>query len=224
MEHVNVIGTRDVAVSEVSPHPQNANKGNKAEIARRLREMGQYRTIVVHQPTGYILAGNTVYAAATDELGWTHIRAEFVDCTEARALEILAWDNRARDLSLGNDQESLFALLSEIEAHGDLTTAGYDGADLDDLRAALEEIGQPIEVPVPDPIAVDPRKTIDQMGEQYEQAKTRMVMLMFSNPEYVWVVERLQELAEQWEFDNSPDVLKKLLADATGQPLPEVAE
>lgn len=223
MEKVHVVEVRDVPVTAISEHPRNANRGNIGEIATRLREMGQYRTIVVHADTGHILAGNSTYRAARDQLGWTHIRAEFVRCSDERALEILAWDNRARDKSLGYDQSSLLELLTAIEQNGSLSLAGYDQGSLDDLAAALEEASDlSVADALGDPIQTASRKTIDEMATQYETTKTRMVMLMFSNPIYVWVVEQLKELAERWEFDNSPDVLVRLLARETGATPPEV--
>jgi hypothetical protein len=222
MEKVHVVEVRDVPVTAISEHPRNANRGNIGEIATRLREMGQYRTIVVHADTGHILAGNSTYRAARDQLGWTHIRAEFVRCSDERALEILAWDNRARDKSLGYDQSSLLELLTAIEQNGSLSLAGYDQGNLDDLAAALEETGgTAVADALGDPIQTASRKTIDEMATQYETTKTRMVMLMFSNPVYVWVVEQLKDLAERWDVDNSPDVLVRLLADATGAQAPE---
>lgn len=222
MEHVTVIKTADVPVASIQPHPDNANRGNVKEIATRLREMGQYRTIVVHEPTGNILAGNSTYRAARDELGWTHIRAELVNCTEARAREILAWDNRARDLSLGYDQGSLLSLLSLIEGDGGLMLAGYRSDDIDDLRASLEELaGDLPELPDLPDVPISQRKSLDEMADEYADAINRMVMLGFDNAQYVWVQARLAELGERWELDTNSAVLLRLLADATDRPAPD---
>jgi ParB-like chromosome segregation protein Spo0J len=212
MEHVTVIETRDVPVGEIAPHPANANRGNADEIAQRLREMGQYRTIVVHQPTGHILAGNTVYRAARDKLGWTHIRAELVNCTDQRALEILAWDNRARDLSLGYDEGSLLSLLTDLERAGSLSMAGYTGNDLDDLRAALEELDTDPAIP-PSMTAVSediPARTLDEQHRDYAASDTRSIMLMLSGQGYVHLIGRLDRIQEHLETSNYSDTVAAL--------------
>jgi site-specific DNA-methyltransferase (adenine-specific) len=212
MEQVTVLETRDVPVADIQPHPMNANRGNVAEIATRLREMGQYRTIVVHAPTGNILAGNSTFKAARDKLGWSHVRAELVNCTENRALEILAWDNRARDITLGTDEQSLLALLEEIEANGSLSTAGYDSGDVDDLRALLDEIAVVDNLPQPpEDVTLTPRKSLTELQEGYALASTRSVMLGYGNEEYVRVVEQLAEIGEDHDLKTNAQVVLFLI-------------
>lgn len=212
MEHVRLVKVEDVPVHEIQTHPANANRGNVAEIARRLREMGQYRTIVVHESTGNILAGNNVYTAARDELGWTHIRAEVVACTEARALEILAWDNRARDLSLGYDEQSMLSLLTDLDRIGSLSLAGYSGGDLDDLRARLEELDAGVDIP-PSVTAVSediPARTLDEQHRDYAASETRSIMLMLSGTGYVHLIRRLDAIQEALETTNYSDTVAAL--------------
>lgn len=224
MERVSFVEVRDVPVGELLPHPQNANRGNVAEIARKLRTMGQYRTIVVNAETNEILAGNSTFKAARDQLGWTHVRAEFVRCTPARALEILAWDNRARDRSLGNDHEALLELLESIEQMGDLDEAGYAADDLDELRELLEA-AEPeeddLQVPDPGEALREVRAAPDRLPDLVIDP-LRLIMIPLPQQQHEWATDMMGGLAAQWGVSDYPAVLLRLLAEATDETPPDV--
>jgi hypothetical protein len=100
-----------VPIDSVRPHPKNTRRHPQEQIElikNSLREFGQYRPIVVHAGTDYILAGNGVYEAAR-QLGWETIRIVRVECDETHALAILMADNRLAELSWW-DYESMAAI------------------------------------------------------------------------------------------------------------------
>jgi hypothetical protein len=100
-----------VPIDSVRPHPKNTRRHPPEQLEllkNSLREFGQYRPIVVHAGTDYILAGNGVYEAAR-QLGWKMIRIVRVECDETRALAILMADNRLAELSWW-DYEAMIAI------------------------------------------------------------------------------------------------------------------
>jgi len=100
-----------VPIDSVRPHPKNTRRHPHEQLEllkNSLREFGQYRPIVVHAGTDYILAGNGVYEAAR-QLGWETIRIVRVECDETHALAILMADNRLAELSWW-DYESMAAI------------------------------------------------------------------------------------------------------------------
>ena len=59
---VEQIGTRSIAIADLTYFPGNARRGNLTEIRKSVRRLGQYRSVVVRD-TGaelVILAGNSV--------------------------------------------------------------------------------------------------------------------------------------------------------------------
>lgn len=128
-----VLGTETVAITALTPHPDNPNHGDVDAIAQSLTEHGQYRPIVINQD-GVILAGHHV-ARAAQQLGWTDVRVERLQVTEQQARKILLADNRIADLGPGLDDTALLALLQQLD--GDLTGTGYTDDDLDNLIAAV---------------------------------------------------------------------------------------
>lgn len=124
-------------IDAVQPHPRNVRQGDVGAISQSLEAHGQYRPIVVHKPTGNILAGNHTYAAARS-LGWTQIAATLVDCSEEQALRILLTDNRANDLASYDDQALVDLLKDLMTTPEQLAGTMFDPADLDDLIGLLE--------------------------------------------------------------------------------------
>lgn len=147
-ELASVVSTETVPIDAVTPHPANARKGDLNRIAASLREHGQYQDLVVQESSKYILAGNHRWRAAKDKLGWTHVSVKWVRCSDAKALQILAVDNRASD-GASYDDGALAELLQELDADGALAAAGYATSDLDDLLAKLEE-DEPVALPDPE--------------------------------------------------------------------------
>jgi len=195
-EHVTVVRSESVPIDSISPHPQNPRRGDMARIERSLRAHGQYQDIVVHQETGHILVGNHRWRAAKDKLGWTHISARFISCSETKALEILAMDNRSSDDGRYDDAE-LLALLEMIDQRGDVTAAGYGQDDIDDLLAALEEADTPV---VYEPQAND--RGIDTRKERGQDATVRSIVLTYPIDEYEQIVLGLQHMCQRYEVQD----------------------
>jgi len=124
-----------------------------------LRELGQYRPVVVNRPGMEVLAGNHVLQAAR-ALGWERLEVCLVEVDAETARRIVLADNRTSDLAT-YDSEQLVELLSEV---GDLTGTGYDQAALEQL---LEETAG--DMPVDDDeVPEAPAEPTTQRGERIE--------------------------------------------------------
>lgn len=240
MEQATILRTETVEITSIHTHPKNARRGNTQVIEKSLREHGQYAPVIVHEPTGYILKGNHTHQVMRDKLGASHIEATFVNCTEERALAILAVDNKSSD-GAGYDERSLLALLEELDGTGLLDVSGYETDDLDDLLAKFEESVPEVEeeesellgespkqdegaatAPVMDNASgIQPAKSLAELGKQYDQQATRMMLLNYPLKQFTYAVEKLEELAEKHGFDNNADTILKLISDATGTAVPD---
>jgi ParB-like chromosome segregation protein Spo0J len=207
-EQVTVVRTELVPIDSVTPHPNNPRRGDVARIERSLRAHGQYQDIVVHQETGQILVGNHRWRVAKDKLGWTHISAKFVSCSDAKAREILAMDNRSSDDGRYDDHE-LRALLEMIEADGDILAAGYDTEDLDDLLARLEENDTPAFDPRENLRGIDSRKA----SGEYDAATVKTLILTYPLDEYQDVVLGLQRMCERFEVQDFAGAIAQMIQE-----------
>lgn len=116
------------------PLPDNPRQGDVGMIAESLDRFGQLKPIVV-DADGVILAGNHTYRAAV-ALGWSQVAAVTADDLEGVEKTAFALaDNRLSDLA-SYDNEMLLEQLSTV---GDLTGIGYDGDDLEDLHALVND-------------------------------------------------------------------------------------
>lgn len=157
--------TKRVRLAELNHYRDNPRRGDVAAIKRSLEVNGQYRPIVVNEPTMEVLAGNHTLRAAR-ELGWSEIAVSFISCDEEQARRIVLVDNRTNDLA-GYDTEALAELLGELDT---LDGSGYVQADLDTL---LDELApEPLledDAPPPPP---DPKT---RPGDLYEFGEHRLL-------------------------------------------------
>lgn len=134
-----MLETLELATDTLTEYEGNPRRGNISVIVDSLRQNGQYRAIVVNRGTHTgrpfeVLAGNHTLQAAR-ELGWDTITVHLLDVDDEAAAKIVLVDNRANDLSHTDDR----ALLDMLEAMPDLVGTGYDGSDMEDLAALLDQ-------------------------------------------------------------------------------------
>lgn len=119
-----------VPISDLTPYPGNARRGNVEKVAESLLWNGQFRPLVVQRSTGHVLAGNHTLRAATDVLGWSEIDVTYVDVDDDHARRIVLADNKTADDS-DYDEELLHRLLEQ--AGEDLSGTGYEEEDREAL-------------------------------------------------------------------------------------------
>ena len=155
-----------VDIMSVKAHPKNIRKHKIEAIQRSLQKYGQMKPIVVQTKTGYIIAGNGTWSAAS-ALGWETIAVNYVDVDDHTAMGFLLADNKASDLSaydteklkdaltLLSDGPGLFDTLWTIDEYEDLLAqdpaavtmpyeefkGGYAETE-EELRARLEHVNR----------------------------------------------------------------------------------
>lgn len=205
----------NVKITALKEFNGNPRKGNINALAESLEANGQYRPIVVHAATNQILAGNHLWKAA-QKLGWSHIDAIFVDVSDEQAKKIVAADNRLADLG-EYDEKKLFDLLGDI----DLAGTGYVPADIDDLMALLEEQdSSPAWETAPKDAHYENtqlRPTLADRASHYAERTIRLLMCEYPNDQYVWIIERLSELRQEYKVDNNAEAILKAIEKVTGK-------
>lgn len=86
-------------IEKLRPHPDNPSSGDEDEIVTSIEINGMYRPVMAQSSTGYILAGNTTYAACL-ALGSLRIPVVWLDVDDEAALRILLGDNELARLAL----------------------------------------------------------------------------------------------------------------------------
>jgi len=128
---VKFVEQREVPVDELTPHPDNPNRGSVDDLAESLTEFGQFRSIV-GLPDGTILAGHHLVQAAK-RVGLKTVRVDIIDVDDKTARKIMLADNRLADLGLGPNLDLLLKNLEELG--NDIAGTGFD----EDYIRMLEE-------------------------------------------------------------------------------------
>lgn len=141
-----------VPIESVTPYPDNPRQGNIPEIRASLEQRGQYKPVLVQTSTGYVLAGNHTRYAMLD-LGWEEIAVAQIDCSDAEARRIVAFDNRISDKAT-YDQLALAEMLKSLQHEEEgLEGTGYSDEDLD---ALLEDLAKGADEQMPEEGDEDP--------------------------------------------------------------------
>lgn len=130
-----------VAIERLKVHPKNPRRGDVPAIGKSVRENGFYGAVIAQKSTGYVLAGNHRYMAATAE-GLTSLPVIWLDVDDGRATKIMLADNRASDLADYDD----VALVSALKGLGPENLDGslWDEDDLTKLVAKLAPKDDPL--------------------------------------------------------------------------------
>lgn len=113
-----------VDIEKVRPHPDNPSSGDVDALMESIEVVGMYRPVYVQRSTGYVLAGNTTYAACLG-LESKVIPVVWLDVDEEQALRILLGDNELARLAIV-DQGLLTPLLEKLmETELQLLGSGY---------------------------------------------------------------------------------------------------
>ncbi|MCY0957716.1 hypothetical protein [Streptomyces sp. H27-H5] len=160
MAQATYLRTALIPLSDLTPFPGNAKRGDVDTILTSLRRNGQYRSLVARELPGaplVVLAGNHTAQAlhrhgsgdcghqacgvCANDPAWTPAaRCEVVACDEDTARRVNLIDNRSADLG-SYDADALAELLSFLDE--DYGGTGYQDADVERLLApppSLEEL------------------------------------------------------------------------------------
>lgn len=103
-----------VRVDQIQPHPDNPNVGDVDAIGESIESIGFYGVVLVHEPTGNILAGEHRWRAA-QLVGLAELPAILIDCDEDTARRIMVGDNEFARLGRW-DREKLVDVLGQLAA------------------------------------------------------------------------------------------------------------
>lgn len=135
-ENVTFVGQQELDIDDLTPHPDNPNRGSVEDLSDSLTQFGQFRSIVA-TTDGVILAGHHLVEAARAN-GLKTVRVDVLDTDENTARKIMLADNRLADLGLGPDLDLLLDNLNQLD--GDIIGTGFD----DNYVRILEEaVGGP---------------------------------------------------------------------------------
>ena len=158
----------------LKPNPENYRAHPQeqiAEIATSLRDLGQFKNVVV-RPDGTILAGHGVVQAAIAE-GVPVVWGFIFEGTDAEARRLMVADN---ELSRGaeDDDRALAELLSSIATDfGDLAGTGWSDAEHEAVLAELAaefgggEVAIPEEFPEYNPEAMEFEHVCPKCGYEW---------------------------------------------------------
>lgn len=149
-----------VPAGDISPHPDNARRGDVDKIVDSMRTNGVYRPVIVQRSTGHIIAGNHTYRALL-AIGREQIPVIYRDVDDETAVRIMLADNRTADLGTYDDK----ALLALLDGLADLDGTGYTTADLAELQAANDD--DPVALTDPDDVPHEPRTPHTKVGQTW---------------------------------------------------------
>jgi len=111
-------------IEKLRPHPDNPSSGDEDEIVTSIEVNGMYRPVMAQVSTGYVLAGNTTYAACLN-LRSRRIPVVWLDVDDEAALRILLGDNELARLAIV-DRALLSPLVARLlETELKLLGTGY---------------------------------------------------------------------------------------------------
>ena len=200
---------KEVALITLKPYPNNPRKGDINLIAKSLETYGQYKPITINKRTNEILAGNHT-AQAARKLGWTTIKAVYIDADENTAAKIVLMDNKTSDAG-GYDDATLLGLLDKL---GDLDATGYTDKDLKELQSLYD---------TPEPALRNTvmGKSLKDWQETLNQRTSRIIMFDMNKPTYMWVAEKLEQFREENDLSSSTNALIRLIEKISGEGAPE---
>jgi hypothetical protein len=200
---------KEVALITLKPYPNNPRKGDINLIAKSLETYGQYKPITINKRTNEILAGNHT-AQAARKLGWTTIKAVYIDADENTAAKIVLMDNKTSDAG-GYDDATLLGLLDKL---GDLDATGYTDKDLKELQSLYD-------TPTPELRNTVMGKSLKDWQETLNQRTSRIIMFDMNKPTYMWVAEKLEQFREENDLPSSTNALIRLIEKISGEGAPE---
>jgi hypothetical protein len=129
---------RDLDVSELRQHPENANNGDLEALEDSIAQNGFYAPIIVQDSTGYVIAGNHRLLAAM-RAGMKTIPGIVLELTDEEAKRIMVADNRITRLGF-DDEGQLANLLEDLhDTNAGLSGTGYDYDAYEKLMALVHE-------------------------------------------------------------------------------------
>ena len=101
-----------------------------------------------------------------------------------------------------------------------LDGTGFDGDDLDDLLARLQEWTVDLKTGEGEQSGVKSTKSLNEYAERYENAATRILVCDYANDTYVWLIDQLNTYRSAYGIETNAAAIVRLVAEATGSEPP----
>jgi DNA modification methylase len=161
-----------IPIEELKSNPRNPNKHPDAQIellSKNIRYLGWRHPITISKRSGFIVAGHGRLMAAK-KLGVALVPVDIQDFnSDADEMAVLVSDNRLAELS-ETDDDTLKAILKDLDGNIDLDLTGFDVDSLDDILDRLETTEEDANT-VPTP----PADPITKPGDLYELGEHRLL-------------------------------------------------
>jgi hypothetical protein len=236
---VRYLRTVELPVDELVDWPGNPRLHDDDLIDASIELYGQTRSVMCRElPDGRVqLLGGHGTRDGFKRAGYATVRCEVLEVTDDDiARGIVSMDNRSNDRA-GYDDELLLAELQRAEQSPlGLDGTGWNGDEMDDLRAQLEEAGRQVMAqPQPalpgaggenvPPSGIQGANSIEDKLAAYaagsaQGGAVRSVILSYAGAQYVWMVEQLAALQHVHDVDSNAEVVRKLVEEAIGQAAP----
>ena len=219
-------------------HPANPRQGNLEAIKESIAVNGWHGTIVAQRGSGYILAGNHRWEAASDIFGngWSSadgstvvqpgtvpglevatkgkhrgmllVPVHYRDVDDDTALRILLADNRTGDLAT-YDEPQLLQLLLQIEQGGELV--GMDASEALAGTGYTPEDSEQLRIGL-EVAPVEPwNNTPEHNLERYLATDLRQITVIMEAVEYGPVIDTMLAIQKREEMETNKDVFLHLL-------------
>ena len=174
--------TEMVDIDKLIPNPRNPNRHPEGQIkllAKIIRGQGFRNAIVVSKRSGFVIKGHGRLDAAK-LLEMPQVPVDFQNYeSEAEEWADMVADNRIAEIA-ETDEDSLKALLKELDGKIDLDLTGFDEDSLDDLLDRLQT-----KEPESNTVTPPPVNPITKPGDLYELGSHRLLCGDSTNPEDV---------------------------------------
>lgn len=203
-----------IPLDKLTEHPDNPNVGDDELVGQSIDQLGFFGAVLVQESTGRVIAGNTRFRAMR-AAGADSIPGFWVRCDDTTALEILAVDNRSRDVAVYKEP-ALANLLTLIrDERGHLLGTGYDEATYQVLMQSGSNNGAG---------GASDTLTPGDRADSYDEANIRSIILPYASEDYEVIVTRLATLREALDMETNAEVIANLIETAYEAETYEVVE
>jgi hypothetical protein len=173
-----------VPFDQLTPHPLNANEGNRGLLDELLRANGMAGAILAQEKTGLIVDGEQRRAVAM-ERGLLGGPVLWLDISDDEAVRFLSSWNQSGRAGINNMAKLVTMLKGLAPTPRGLEGSGFDGDDLDTMVAHLGFVpdgsgkrlaGDPDEVPEP------PAEPVTRHGDMWLLGEHRLICADIFDP------------------------------------------
>lgn len=200
------------ALSNWDKNPRAIKEADLDRLCKQIKKLGVYKPLLV-TPEGIVLGGNMRLHALRK------LKVDEVPCSIVHPkndADRLAYALSDNDRAGYYEDQALAELVVKIK--------------LPDQELFNIDIGHPVSLPDvmqyygpgPEPVELPiDQRAPDEKPNTERQDGLRRIEFYFSTPDYTWIMEHLPKALAKWKAENTSELLKQIVKDATGSTPPE---